>query len=53
MGAVEKPERSEDLVGTPLSERIEEQLDGGWRIVSLPSGELLLLPPPPGAYDAA
>lgn len=53
MGAEEIPERSEDLLGSPMSERLEEQLDHGWRIVSLPSGELLLLPPNPGAYDAA
>lgn len=53
MGAEEESERSEVVQGSPLSERIEEQLDRGWRIVSLPSGELLLLPPAPGAYDAA
>lgn len=53
MGADEQTERSEDLLGAPLSVRVEEQLDAGWRIVSLPSGEILLLPPAPGAYDAA
>jgi hypothetical protein len=51
MGAEEKPERSEVDISTPLSERLEEQLDHGWRIVSLPNGQLLLVPPPPGAYD--
>lgn len=53
MGADEETERSEDVLGSSMSERLEEQLDHGWRIVSLPSGELLLLPPGPGAYDAA
>lgn len=53
MGADEETERSEDVVVSSISERLEEQLDHGWRIVSLPSGELLLLPPNPGAYDAA
>lgn len=51
MGAEEETERSEDLLGTPLSESLEEKLDDGWRIVSLPGGQLLLLPPAPGAYD--
>lgn len=53
MGADEIAERSEDDYGTPLSESLEEKLDYGWRIVSLPAGQLLLLPPAPGAYDSA
>lgn len=53
MGADEIPERSEDDLGTSLGESLEEKLDHGWRIVSLPEGQLLLLPPAPGAYDAA
>lgn len=53
MGAEENAERSEDEIGTPLSETLEQKLDYGWRIVSLPEGQLLLLPPAPGAYDAA
>lgn len=46
MGADDNAERSEDDYGTSLSESIEEKLDYGWRIVSLPNGQLLLCPPP-------
>lgn len=51
MGADENAEQSEVDFPAPLSVRIEEQLDAGWRIVSLPEGQLLLLPPAPGAYE--
>lgn len=46
MGAVENDPLKEDAISTPLSETIEEKLDHGWRIVSLPNGQLLLVPPP-------
>jgi hypothetical protein len=52
MGADENAEQSDVDFGTPLSETLEQKLDFGWRIVSLPDGQLLLVPPP--AYgDAA
>lgn len=46
MGADENDQAKLDAFGTPLSESIEEKLDYGWRIVSLPEGQLLLVPPP-------
>lgn len=46
MGAVENAETQSKTVQKDLSERIEEKLDNGWRISSLPGGQLLLIPPP-------
>lgn len=45
MGADENDQAKLDAFGTPLSESIEEKLDLGWRILSLPDGQLLLSPP--------
>jgi len=53
MGADENAETSDLSKSKAFSLRVEQQLDAGWRIVELPSGELLLVPPGPGAYDAA
>jgi hypothetical protein len=46
MGADEKDSTKVETYSGLLSERIEEQLDHGWRIMSLPNGQLLLVPPP-------
>jgi hypothetical protein len=46
MGADENDQTKSDSVRPPISERIEEQLEAGWRIVSLTDGQLLLVPPP-------
>ena len=46
MGADEIASSESETRETPLSDRIEEKLDHGWRIESLPDGQLLLIPPP-------
>lgn len=53
MGAVENAEPSGEDDRPELGVRVEQKLADGWRIVSLPDGQLLLIPPGPGAYDAA
>jgi hypothetical protein len=46
MGADEKASTKVETYQGLMAARIEEQLDHGWRIVSLPTGQLLLVPPP-------
>jgi hypothetical protein len=50
MGAVGNAERSEDVQPDPKALVVERELDNGWRILSLPNGQLVLTPPSPGAY---
>ncbi len=46
MGADEEFQAQPEAISTSLGERVEEKLDHGWRISSLPGGQLLLIPPP-------
>jgi hypothetical protein len=46
MGADEKASTKVETISELMAERIEMQLDHGWRIVSLPEGQLILVPPP-------
>jgi len=51
MGADEKSESIDEGLSAVYADEVLEKLDSGWRIVSRPDGQLLLVPPP--AYGDA